>query len=192
MDAFFETLASRRSIRKFQDRDVPETELYRILEAVRWSPSWANTQCWEIVVVRDPEIKKSLQGTMHPKGNPAFKAVYNAPVVLAVIGKLEASGYYKEKVTTMLGDWYQFDLGIAVQSLCLSAWALGLGTVIVGLYDIREASKVLGVSGGYQLVSLIPMGYPDQTPKPPKRKEVADFVHLNRFGNKEGNFDGSI
>ncbi|MCG6908950.1 MAG: nitroreductase family protein [Deltaproteobacteria bacterium] len=184
MESFFDIVEGRRSIRKFQDKDVSTSDLNRILEAVRWSPSWTNLQCWEIVAVRDPEIKKRLQETLPPKGNPAVKAVGNAPVVLAVAAKLKASGFYKDKASTVLGDWYMFDLGIAVQTLCLSARALGLGTVIVGLYDIAKAADVLGVPDGYQQVALIPLGYPDQSPKAPKRKEIADFVHLDRFGNK--------
>ena len=134
MSEFFQVLEQRRSIRKYEDRDVPEELVQRILEAVRWSPSWTNCQCWEIVVVRDAATKEKLQQTILPK-NPATKAIVAAPVVLAVCGRLGVSGYYDNQPSTKFGDWYLFDLGIATQSLCLAAQDLGLGTVIVGLLD---------------------------------------------------------
>ena len=68
-----EIIKGRRSIRKYQDKDVPDESLNKILEAVQWSPSWANTQCWEAIVVKDPAIKEKLQGTLIK--NPATKAM---------------------------------------------------------------------------------------------------------------------
>ncbi|MCU0589271.1 MAG: nitroreductase family protein [Syntrophobacteraceae bacterium] len=180
MADFMEVLRNRRSIRSYQDQDVPESTLNRVLEAVQWSPSWANTQCWEIVVVREAETKVKLQETLS-KGNPATKAVLEAPIVLALCGKLQSSGYYKGEVTTKFGDWILYDLGIATQSLCLAAWSLGLGTVVVGLFDHDRARAVLGVPDGYDLVSLIPLGFPAKAPSAPKRREVAEFSHRERF-----------
>jgi nitroreductase len=153
------TIKGRRSIRRFQDKPIPEQDLQQILEAVQWSPSWANTQCWEIVVVKSKEVKERLNEALSPT-NPAKKGLPDAPVVLAVCGKVKNSGYYKGEATTKLGDWFMFDLGLATQSLCLAAYALGLGTVIVGSLDHDKAKEVLGVGEGYELVALIPVGYP--------------------------------
>jgi len=180
MSEFFQVLEERRSIRKYEDRDVPEALVNRVLEAVKWSPSWTNCQCWEVVVVRDAAIKLQLQETIAPK-NPATRAIGAAPVVLALCGKLGVSGYYFNQVTTKFGDWYLFDLGIATQSLCLAARDLGLGTVIVGLLDHDRAKAVLKVPAGFELVALIPLGYPAKTPEAPKRREVAEFIHRDTF-----------
>ena len=79
-------LKGRRSVRNYQNQEVPEEVLNLILEAVQWSPSWANTQCWEVVVVKDPEIKQRLQETLS-QGNPATRAMVEAPVVLVLCGK---------------------------------------------------------------------------------------------------------
>ncbi|MGB9668664.1 MAG: nitroreductase family protein, partial [Thermosulfidibacteraceae bacterium] len=57
---FFEVIRTRRSVRKMKPDPIPEEALRRILEAVKWAPSWANTQCWEIIVVTDEEVKKKL------------------------------------------------------------------------------------------------------------------------------------
>ena len=82
-----------------------------LLEAVRWAPSWANTQCWEIVAVKDKSLKEQLQATLPPKANPAASAIVQAPVLLALCGKLKSSGFYRDQVTTKFGDWFMFDLG---------------------------------------------------------------------------------
>ena len=173
-------LKQRRSIRKYEDRGVPDEVVRQVLESVRWSPSWANTQCWEVVVVRDPAAKEALQETIAPK-NPATKAIVGAPVVLALCAKLGTSGYYGGQVTTKFGDWYLFDLGLATQSLCLAAHNLGLGTVIVGLFDHDRAAARLKVPAGYELVALIPLGYPAKSPSAPKRREVDEFMHRETF-----------
>ncbi len=180
MPEILEVIKTRRSIRKYEDKPIPEEVLNKVLEAVQWSPSWANTQCWEVVVVRDQQIKASLQETIG-KGNPATKAVGTAPVVLVLCGKMNSSGYYNNQVTTKYGDWFMFDLGIATQSACLAAHALGLGTVIVGLFDHDRAAKALGVPEGYELVAMLPIGYPAKNPPAPKRREPAEFTHADRF-----------
>lgn len=173
-------IKDRRSIRNFQDREIPEDLLNQVLEAVRWSPSWANTQCWEIIVVKDAQIKQRLQEAMG-KGNPATRAMVEAPIVVGLCGKLQTSGYYKDEVTTKFGDWFLYDLGIATQSLCLAAHDLGLGTVIAGLFDHDKAKEILKVPQGYELVSLLPMGFPAKGTGAPKRREVKEFTHLNTF-----------
>lgn len=181
MDAFMEVIKGRRSIRKYEDKKIPQEQLDTLLEAVRWSPSWANTQCWEIIVVTSAEAKAALQATLPPKGNPASKAMVAAPVVLVICGKKGTSGFYKGETTTVLGDWFMYDLGIATQTLCLTAHAMGLGTVVVGLFDHAKAAEAVGVHEGYQLVSMIPVGYPAKTGSAPKRREPGEYVHLERF-----------
>ena len=134
MQKFMDIIRGRRSIRKYEDTDIRPEALDIILDSVRWAPSWHNSQCWEIVVVRDISLKKQLQTCLPGKLNPAQKAVVEAPVVLALCGKLNRSGCYKGMPVTKFGDWFMFDLGLATQNLVLTAHILGLGSVIVGNY----------------------------------------------------------
>jgi nitroreductase len=176
MEAVFE----RRSIRKYDDRPVPEDALTTVLEAVRYAPSWTNCQCWDIVVVRDQATKQKLVETVAPK-NPAVKGLTAAPVVLAVCGRKGVSGFYNGHASTKFGDWCMFDLGIATQNLCLAAHGLGLGTVVVGLLDHDRAGVVLNVPETHELVALVPLGYPAKRPNAPKRKPIEAFVHQESF-----------
>ena len=181
MTEFMDIVRGRRSIRKYEAREVPAEALNTILEAVRWAPSWANTQCWELVIVQDRAVKEQLQAALPPKGNPASGAMVQAPVVLALCGKLKSSGYYKDQVTTKFGDWFMFDLGIACQTICLTAHALGLGTVVVGLFDHERAKAVLQAPPGCELVAMIPLGFPAKISSAPNRREIGEFTHQNSF-----------
>jgi nitroreductase len=159
MTDLMEIIKNRRSIRKYEDKEVPEDALIKIFEAAQWAPSWTNCQCWDIVVVKAPETKIKLQETVVAV-NPAKKAIVAAPIVLAVCGKKGVSGFYDKKASTKFGEWQLFDLGIATQNICLTAHSLGLGTVIVGLFDHDKAKAVLHVPESHELVALIPLGYP--------------------------------
>ena len=76
-----EVMKTRRSVRKYKPDQVDEEKLRTVLEAARWAPSWANTQCWEFIVVKDPDTKEKLAETLTPK-NPATEAVKAAPIVV--------------------------------------------------------------------------------------------------------------
>ena len=180
MNDWIRTIKERRSIRSFQEKAIPQELLDKVLESIRWSPSWANSQCWEVIVVKDQARKEKLSEVLTEK-NPAQRAVSRAPVVMALCGKTRTAGYYKGKPDTTLGDWYMFDLGLAAQTLCLSAHSLGLGTVIVGALDHGRAKELLGVEGDYELAVLIPMGFPAKEPPAPKRREIKDFVRYELF-----------
>ena len=180
MADLMEVIKERRSIRDYEEKDIPVELVNRVLDAVRWTPSWVNTQCWEVIVVKEKIIKEKLQATIS-KGNPAAKSIVAAPVILAVCGRLEKSGYYKDKVAPKFGDWYMFDLGLATQNLCLMAHHLGLGTVIVGLFDHDRAKGILNVPAGYELVVLIPGGYRAKTPSAPKHRERQELTHYDKL-----------
>ena len=175
-----DVIKSRRSIRRYEDKEIPEEHIQQVLEAVQWSPSWANTQCWEVVLVKDAGMKEKLQEILS-KNNPASKGIIQAPVVVALCGKVKNSGYYKGEARTKFGDWFMFDLGLATQSLCLAAHNLGLGTVIVGDLDHNKAKEVLGAGDDHEVVVLIPLGYPAKDSRAPKRREIGEFTHHDRF-----------
>ncbi|CAN2045704.1 Nitroreductase [Candidatus Magnetomoraceae bacterium gMMP-1] len=181
MSDFIDIIKQRRSIRKYQDKEIPDDMIQKILESVQWSPSWTNCQCWELIVIKDQNTKKQIKEIVGKMKNPATKAMGQAPVVLALCGKRGVSGYYKEKVSTRFDDWFMFDLGIASQNICLTAHSMGLGTVVVGLFDHEKIEKILKVPDGYDLVTLIPIGFPAKISSAPKRRKIIEFTHYDTF-----------
>jgi len=178
-----EAIKGRRSIRKYKSDPVPEEVLRTLMEAVRWAPSWANTQCWEVIVVKDPKVKSELATTL-PKGNPALSSMTDAPLVLVLCGKKGVSGFYKGQPSTVKGDWVMFDTGLAMQNLCLAAHTLGLGTVIVGFFDHKKAEEILGVPENVEVVAMTPLGYRAVEGSVSKRKEISEFVFYEKYSKK--------
>ncbi len=183
-----EAIKTRRSIRKYKPTPVDDRTIETVSEAARWAPSWANTQCWRFIVVRDSKIKDKLAEvltTASDRPNPAAEAIRNAPVAIVVCAELRKSGYsVKEprKPVTDKGDWYMFDVALAMQNLILAAHSLGLGTVPIGAFDARKVASILGVPEGFCVVALTPLGYPDEEPSVRPRKELSEIVFYDKFG----------
>jgi nitroreductase len=175
-----EAIKGRRSIRKYKPDPIPEDALQKIMEAVRWSPSWANTQCWEVIIVRDPNMKSALANTL-TKTNPSVSSMTEAPLVIVLCGKKGVAGFKKGEAATLKGDWLMFDTGIATQTLCLTAHSMGLGTVVVGLFDHKKAEEILGVPQNAEVVAMTPLGYPATEGIAPKRKEPSEFVFYDKY-----------
>lgn len=190
----FEAIKTRRSIRRYKVDPVDDKKIEAILEAGRWAPSWANTQCWRFIVVRDPEIKARVAGTYKKSeirceivDNPAIKIINTAPVLIVVCAEAGKSGTKPGSggaggFMTDKGDWFMFDTALAVENMVLAAHALGLGTVILGTFNANQAEQVLGVPQGYRIVTMFPVGVPDQEAKVPPRKELAEIVMKDVWG----------
>lgn len=177
----FEEIKERRSIRKYEDQDLPDDLVERVLDAARWAPSWANTQCWRFIVVRSKGTKEKLAESLTPR-NPARDAVSEAPLVIVGCAKKKVSGYKKGDPVTKKGDWYMFDSGLAMQNLMLAAHSLGLGTVQVGAFDSEMVEDLLGVPEEATVITMTPLGYPAEEPKQTPRKELDEIVYEEKYG----------
>ncbi len=178
-----EAIRTRRSIRRYKSTPVDDKTVELVLEAARWAPSWKNTQCWRFIAVRDNNIKSQL-ANITTFNNPSTDAIRNAPVVIVACAELGKSGYSDGQQASDKGDWYMFDVALAMQNLVLAAHSLGLGTVYNGLFDAKKAATILNVPAGFCVVSLTPLGYPDQEPAPRPRKELAQIAFYDKFGSK--------
>jgi nitroreductase len=179
-----QAIKGRRSIRKYKPIPVDNKAVETVLEAARWAPSWKNCQCWRFVVVRDPQLKEKLAATLIPETNRASTGIREAPVVIVACAELGKSGYHKGEHGTDKGDWFMFDTALAMQNLALAAYAMGLGTVHVGLFDAKEAARILDVPDGVVVVEMTPLGYPDEEAIAPRRKELSEIVFKDKYGNK--------
>jgi len=175
-----EGIKRRRSIREYKHDPVSDEILDKVLEAVQWAPSWANTQCWEVIVIREPEIKAKVAEAL-PPGNPALSSLKDAPILLVFCAIRHRSGFKRGEAITKKGDWFMFDIGLAMENLCLAAYSLGLGTVIIGNFDARKVEVLLGVPENISVVAMTPLGYPQKEGSAPRRKELADFVHFETY-----------
>lgn len=171
-----ECITGRRSIRKFADKPVPHELLEKIVETASYAPSWKNTQIVRYIAVEGETKQKLAQCTSAYTKNGMI--MENAPVVIAVAIIKGRCGYERDgSFTTDRGDsWQMFDAGVASEAFCLSAYENGLGSVIMGIFDHKEAAELLELPENMDLVTLIPIGYPDEAPAAPKRKTVEELL----------------
>jgi nitroreductase len=185
-----EAIKTRRSIRHYKPDPVSDEDLQSVLEAARWAPSWANTQCWRFILIRNNKTKVALastfskmkrEGTLHD--NPATGAVLQAPLVIVACAKLHRSGCLANgSPATDKNEWFMYDVALAMQNLALAAHSLGLGTVHIGALDARKAAEILDVPEGYCVVAMTPLGYPEREGKAPPRKELSEIVAHDKWG----------
>ena len=178
-----EAIKTRRSIRKYKTTPVTDEILTQVLEAARWAPSWANTQCWCFIVIRSDTTKNDLASALSTN-NPATNAIRTAPIVIAACAELKKSGFYHGEPVTVKGDWYMFDVALAMENLALAACSLGLGTVHVGNFDAKKVEDILSIPEGFAVVEMTPLGYPDTEARVIPRKELTDIVFNEKFGTK--------
>ncbi|MGE5173608.1 MAG: nitroreductase family protein [Betaproteobacteria bacterium] len=182
----FEAIKTRRSIRKYTAKTVEDQKLQDVLEAVRMAPSWANYQCWRLVVVKDKILKERISALSYvesffaPKGyksNPSMRALAEAPAVIVLCADPAQSG-------SLWGqNYYLVDAGLAAQNLMLAARGQGLGTVFVGVYDEEKLKSLLNVPASIRIVGLFPLGYPAEEKKDgPARKPVREFCFSEHWG----------
>ena len=169
-DMVKENIMSRKSVRKFLDEPVPNDVLESVLKAGMAAPSAMNRQPWAIEVVNDKEILNGLSA-MLPYGR-----LETAPVAIIVCGDMSK---------TLEGDARDFwvvDCSMMAENILLAAHAHGLGAVFTGAWPTKErgdkVKEYLGMPENYEVLGVIPMGYPAENPEP-KDKWNPDAVHYN-------------
>ncbi len=176
-------IKERRSIRKFQDKPIPHELLEEIVNIAAYAPSWKNTQIARYIVVEDRAKIEALANDACTLGfTYNIKTLAHAPALVLVTMVNGRSGYEKDgSFSTPKGaGWEMFDAGIAAQTFCLAAFAKGLGTVIMGVFDENKVAEIIDIPEGQQLAVIIPIGYPteDEVTAPPRKdaSKLLSFV----------------
>ncbi len=169
-------IKTRRSVRKYTEEKVSKDLIAEIVSAAIYAPSWKNSQTTRYIAITDPEIKNRISKECCAEHNQSIIDGASALIATLIVDKrsgFERDGSYS---TIREDNWQAFDNGIATQTLCLAAHEKGLGTVIMGLYDIDKAQEILQVPEGQLLMALVAVGYPADEPMAPKRKAVEDVL----------------
>jgi nitroreductase len=172
---FLDLVKKRRSVRRYKSDPVPEDALKTCLEAVRLAPSASNSQPWEFIVIKTPELRQKIAESTFSTLLQFNKFALQAPVIVAVIMK-------KGHLAVQAGAGLQgtpfnlIDIGIAAEHFCLQAAELGLGTCMLGWFNEKKVRKLLDIPKSQKIALLITVGYPADSPKVKKRKGMEDFV----------------
>ncbi len=172
-----ECIKGRRSIRKFADTPVSKDVIADIVETASYAPSWKHTQITRYIAV-EGELKDKIADECTSAYAKNGEIIKNAPMLIAVTFIKNRSGFERDGSysTPKEGGWQMFDAGVASEAFCLAAYEQGLGTVIMGIFDEAKAASLLEVPEERELVALIPIGYPAESPIAPKRKSVEELL----------------
>lgn len=167
-------MEERRSIRRYKKQSVDRDLIKQLIEAAILAPSWKNSQVSRYYAV-DGDQKDQFMACLPEFNQNNSKDASTIIVSTVVNGR---SGFERDgSYTTHLKDGFQyFDNGLQVQNLCLKAYELGLGTLIMGIYDEQKIREFLSIPDGEVVVAVIAVGYPDIDPVMPKRKSAEDIL----------------
>jgi nitroreductase len=171
MDAW-EAVSTRRAVRSFAPRPLPEEAILRICDAGRLAPSSMNEQRWDFVVCTDREHLLQLAAI----GDYADH-IAGAAAAIALITPEAEEGWRRESIA--------FDLGQAAENMMLVAWAMGIGSVHGSVYDEDLTRSLLGYPAGMRCDTVLSFGYPaDETvfQRPPtNRRPLEQVLHGERW-----------
>jgi nitroreductase len=168
----WDAIRSRRNVRRYEDRAIPEDDLDRILEAARRTPSSMNQQAWDFVVVKDRDRLQELSKAWRYAAHIADSAATIALVVPTSEDRDER-------------DTFQYDTGQVTMSIMLAATDLGIGSGHASVGDQALVRGVLGLPDDRECAIFVALGYPaDRRLEPiahPNRRVLDDVVHRERW-----------
>jgi len=170
-----EAVKGRRSIRAFKSQAIPSEIVEKLVDAARFAPSAGNIQPWEFIIVRKPEIKRRLAKAAL---NQTF--IEEAPVVIVVCAnEIRSIQGYGIRGKTLYNIQ---DTAAAIQNILLVAYSIGLGTCWIGAFREEEAREILKIPQGIRPIAIVPVGYPDEAPRPRSKRPIRQIVHYETFG----------
>jgi len=176
-EGFLEVLEKRRAIRKYIPYDIPHHDLKKIFEAARLAPSANNNQPWRFIVVKDQKTKELL-------ARPSTQSFIGEANAIVVVMGDSRGGCCGRSV------WTTHDPMIATEHIVLAATALGYGTCWIANYKSRpkswedEVRKTLKIPDYMDIVVLVAIGVPNETPRPRPRKPLEEICFAETYGRK--------
>jgi len=193
IDAVFETIKSRRTIREFKSTPLPSDDILKILDAARYAPTAGNVQPWKFVLIQNrarlDSLKQLLQANWSERinaksdldeekrksyienGKDAIQTIMTAPVYIMVFVD-----------TTIYPKYALYDGCLAVENLMLSARVLGYGTGFFTTYFPEGVVKSFVKSpDNLKFICATPLGVPEEWPETPPKKGLDEFIIYESF-----------
>ena len=166
---FIDVVRSRRSIRKYQSRKIPDEKLANIIEAARLAPSGSNRQAWRFIVVRAADKKAKLAEFC---GKQLWMAGADTVIVCCW---LSIPGVDEIRLRR--------DVTIATEHIVLAAVNEGLGTCWIGSFDTDAVKSLLAIPHDVGINTMVVLGYPDAAPRERTYKRTDEIVCYDHWEN---------
>lgn len=174
-------IKTRRSVRKFLDKEVPGGIIRKIIDCARHAPFGGlpikECQPWEFIIVKDEKVKEKLALKYEDR-----QFIKSAPVIIAACVNTANDTKYKE---------WEIIVSLAIENILLAAHNLGLGACFVSTFAHHEGHKedrkvlveALSLPENMHLVSLIPVGYPDPSEEKKEKalRETDEMIHQDKW-----------
>lgn len=173
----YEGLLTRRSIRKYNpDKKLTKEQILELIRAASYAPSAHNKQPWHFLVIEDKETMRTLRAVQ-----PWTTFAKDASVVIVVCADMEET-FHREKEGW---NYAQIDGALAAQNLLLACHAKGLGACFCGAAPmpmvIENLRKKFNMPENILPIAIVPIGFPEETPKEPEDRLNLEKVHWENF-----------
>lgn len=170
----FEAISTRRSIRKYKDKQVPWDNIVTILQAGKYAPSAGNLQNWKYIVVKNDAKRSALA-----KACLNQEWMEQAPVFIIVVAEPErARMYYGARGARL----YTIQAcAAAIQNMLLTAHSLGLGACWIGAFDEDAMLKILNMAEEKSVQGIITIGYADEKPEQPPKFRIEHMTYFEKW-----------
>jgi len=165
-----EAIGRRYSCRAYQDKAIEQEKLDHVLEAARLAPSAKNLQDWRFVIVTDRQRRLKLAEAAN---NQSFIAEAGAIIVAC------SNCDDVMRCGQVIGP---IDVAIALEHIALQAAELGLGTCWIGSFYPDKVRAILDIPAEIAVIELMPLGYPADEPREPKREAIERIVCYEKWG----------
>ena len=213
-DSLLELVKKRRSTRKLKPEPIPDEYVDKIIEVARWAPSGANSQPWEFIIIKKPELKQKIIEYITEYNNlmrklellrePALQFKWSPPgygdasVFILLCGDTRTKEAYPlNKVLQPNGNSiFNSSLANTFLYMNLAAVALGLGAqwVSVTATDYVQAftKDLLGIPKELEIYDMLAVGYPGAEPRVRPVKALEDIVHHDGYDKAKYRTDAEI
>lgn len=197
----FDTITKRKTIRKFKDTKIEKEEILSLIEAAINAPSAHNFQPWEFIVVDSNEVKEKLSSRMaltwinnlkkdgksqieiNERINLSKWRINNAPLLIIPCfdtSKVEKYGDERDTAEFIMGVQ---SVALASENILLKATEKGLGVLwlCAPLFCPEDLRNVLSIPEHILPQEILIIGFPDEDPIKPKRRNLNELIHLNRW-----------
>lgn len=204
----FQCIDTRKTVRKYSDYKLSDSEVKRIIESARLAPAAMNTQNWKFIAVLNDEVKNKMADAILKKYDEINSKIdpetakmvssckahstffKDAPLVIVCVetpaksfmgGVLEMAEYSKEEISIMRPDSFLLSMGGAIENMILAAHGLGLGScwMVAPVLAHEEFCKILNLKEGEKIVTLLTIGKPyAENPNRVPKKALEEVMEI--------------
>jgi len=176
----FDCIRTRRSIRKYKEKDVPWDNIVEILQAGKYAPCAGNIFNLKFIVVKNEDKRRDIA-----EASVQQHWMADAPIHIVVVGEPEkAERYYGTRgvrLYTIQGA------AAAIENMLLTAHSLGLGSCWVGAFDENELFRILNLAEEKSVQGIVTIGYADEKPEQPPKFRIEHMTYFEKWwGRIEG------